>query len=235
VAIDILYEDNHLLIVNKPAGLLTQPNEGEGSSAEELAKRYIKDKYEKPGAVYLEAVHRLDKPASGAVAFARTSKAAARLSAAIREKRCHKVYWALVEGTLEEQGTLDHWLIHDDHYASVAIPDAAGAKRALLSYRVIGTDGSTTLVEIVLETGRYHQIRAQFAAAGHPVIGDNKYSGSRSWPSGGIALHSRTLELPHPTLQQNIAVTAALPLCWREAMIRLMDPATIQQTFPQKS
>ena len=192
-----LYEDNHLLIVNKPAGLLTQPSGTEQDSLEARWKKWIKEKYHKPGNVFLEAIHRLDKPVSGIVVFAKTSKALSRLNQAERKK----VYTALLEKEpMEREETLKHHLVHDDFHARV---DPSG-KLAVLHYKMIGE----RRVEIELETGRYHQIRAQFAAIGCPIVGDKRYGSSTAVAGGGIMLHHSGVELQHPITGERVRVVS---------------------------
>jgi len=196
----ILYEDNHLFVLNKPCGLLTQPSGTDQDSLEAWGKQWIKEKYHKSGNVFLEAVHRLDKPASGIVVFARTSKALSRLNTAMRNKSTLKNYLALVEGYPgAQEGLLEHNLVHDEHMARVGGADERGAKLARLRYRVVRQSADATLLEIVLETGRYHQIRVQLAALGCPIAGDFKYgSRKRHHCEGCIALHHCRLQIPHP-------------------------------------
>jgi 23S rRNA pseudouridine1911/1915/1917 synthase len=183
--LEIIYQDNHLLVVNKPAGLLTQPSPDEERSAETLAKRQI-------GRPFLEAVHRLDRPVSGVVVFAKTSKALKRLQAAVRERRYTKVYHAWVEGKMpQNEGTLIHNLVHLDRRAAVA-PEG---KRAELTYKVLERRGDRSLVEIHPLTGRYHQIRCQLAEVGCPIVGDGKYGAE---PQSTILLKHVRCTLPHP-------------------------------------
>ncbi len=190
ILLDPIYCDNHLLVLNKPAGVATQPD------FHEEARAWVKESFSKPGNVFLEPIHRLDKPVGGIVVFARTSKALSRLNAAMREKRIRKTYIAKVEGVVEKEGTLEHDLVHGDFQAFVS----PKGKRAILHYRRLKKSEKHSLVKIELETGRYHQIRAQFAAIGHPVVGDAKY-GSREKHSQ-IALHHQTLILEHPTTKE---------------------------------
>lgn len=191
---NIIFCDNHLLVVDKPVGMATQPD------LEECAKAWVKKKFNKPGNVFLEPAHRLDKPVSGLVLFARTSKALSRLQAMMREREIRKTYLALVEGKLRDQeGTLKHRLVHDEFHARV---DEEG-KEAILHYRVLGTHKNVNLVEVVLETGRYHQIRAQFSAIGCPIVGDQKYRSTQSFPEG-IALQHQKLEFKHPVTKEKI-------------------------------
>jgi 23S rRNA pseudouridine1911/1915/1917 synthase len=196
---DILYEDNHLLAVNKPAGILTQPSGTSQISLEALCKTYLKEKYGKPGNVFLEAVHRLDKPVSGIVLFARTSKALARLHALFREGKVVKIYQALVENTPHpSEGILEHYLLHEDHYARVVEANTPGAQFCRLHYQLLHAREPGFLLEIELITGRYHQIRAQLAAIGLPIIGDERYGSKRRLSDNSIALHHSRLEFKHP-------------------------------------
>jgi 23S rRNA pseudouridine1911/1915/1917 synthase len=202
----ILFCDNHLLIVSKPAGISTQPHEGERRNATDEAKAWVKKEFHKPGAVFLEPVHRLDKPVSGIVLFARTSKALSRLQEAMRERKMKKVYVACVEGVIQEDsGTLEHRLVHETHLARVH-PEG---KPALLEYKVMERGARHTVLEVVLVTGRYHQIRAQFSAIGHPLIGDQKYGASTFHEE--IALHHGRLELTHPVTQEPLVVVDTAP------------------------
>lgn len=197
-----IFEDNHLLVLNKPAGLLTQPSGTEQESLEQQAKEWIKVVHRKPGNVFLEAVHRLDKPVSGIVVFGKTSKGLSRLNASMRAKQTRKMYWAWVEGMLlADEGILENFLLHDEFHAKVVQNDHPEGKLARLTYKVIERKNERTWVEIELETGRYHQIRLQFSALGHPIWGDRKYGGQQSYEAGAIALHHRSLQLPHPISQ----------------------------------
>lgn len=213
-ALEILYEDNHLLAINKPAGLLTQPNQTDAPSLEELAKSYIKKKYRKKGNVFLHAIHRLDKPVSGIVLFARTSKALSRLNSQMRERRIQKTYAAKVEGHLKEKtGKLCHQLSHGSHRASVK--KGGSSKKAILSYTVKKEYPHSTLLLIELYTGRYHQIRAQLSQVGHPILGDTKYGAVQKFSR--LALHHTQLIFYHPitneilTIQSNIKLFFNFP------------------------
>ncbi len=202
---DILFEDSHLLAVNKPAGLITQPSLEHPHSLEEQCKQYIKTAYNKPGNVFLHAVHRLDRVVSGIVLFAKTSKALSRLQEALRDGRFEKTYVALVEGVLVvPQGVLEHYLVHGDGKAYVC---KKNGKRCQLSYETTRIVDGGSVVTIQLHTGRYHQIRAQFAAIGHPIKGDVKY-GSVSRGLSSIALHHASLVFPHPISKEKISLIA---------------------------
>lgn len=193
-----LYWDNHLLILEKPAGIATQPD------FHQLAKAYVKEKANKPGNVFLEPIHRLDKPVSGMVLFARTSKALSRLNEAMRQKKIEKYYLASVEGEIAREGTLRHNLLHGDHKALVN----PQGKEAILHYRRLETRENFSLIEIHLVTGRYHQIRCQFAEEGYPIVGDKKY-GSRQ--KGCLALHHHRLSFPHPTTGKYLTIECPAP------------------------
>lgn len=207
-----LFEDNHLLILNKPTGLLTQPSGTEQDSLEQQAKAWIKAVYHKPGNVFLEAVHRLDKPVSGVVVFGKTSKALSRLNASMRAKETRKMYWAWVEGVLSaDEGELEHFLLHDEFHAKVVQEGHPEGKLARLTYQVLQRKDNRTLVEIELATGRYHQIRLQFAALGYPIWGDRKYGGKQQYEPDAIALHHRSLQLPHPISQALMTFEAPPP------------------------
>lgn len=201
--VEVLFVDNHLLVVNKRPGIATQPSPTSDKSLEADCKQWIKERYGKPGEVFLHPIHRLDKPVSGIVLFARTSKALSRLNASMRSREMHKCYTARVEGMLRPfEGKLEHYLVHGDHYAHVCSSNSKDAKLACLSYVVKESGDSETTVEISLETGRYHQIRAQMAAIGHPVVGDVKYGSTRKLPTGGIALSHTRFSFPHPVSRE---------------------------------
>lgn len=203
--LEILYLDNHLLAVNKPSGLLTQPSDAHITDLETQAKLWIKNKFDKPGNVFLHPIHRLDKQVSGIVLFARTSKALSRLNTQMRERKIRKIYIAQIEGSLpSNHGELVHMLCHGEHRAYVS----QSGKEARLTFTVIDTTQYGAVVEIVLHTGRYHQIRVQFAQIGHPLIGDTKY-GSQ-YPATSIALHHTKMTFHHPVSGAEIVVESAL-------------------------
>jgi 23S rRNA pseudouridine1911/1915/1917 synthase len=202
----ILFEDNHLLVLNKPAGLPTQSKPGGTDSLEIRGKALIKTKF-------LHAVHRLDTPVSGVVIFAKTQKALQRLQATFRSQATEKIYQAWVEGIVrKKQGTLEHWLIHGDKCALQGSSGDPKAKLCLLEYRCLKTEGGKTLVEITLKTGRYHQIRAQWAIVGHPVWGDQKYGSRVPYPQEGIALHHLRCAITHPVRKERLVFEAPSPL-----------------------
>ena len=211
----VLYEDNHIIIVNKAASEIVQGDKTGDKTLAEMVKEYIKEKYNKPGAVFLGVVHRLDRPVSGVVVFARTSKALERLNAMFREGgRIKKTYWAITEERpAEEEGSLRHWIARNAKTnRSHAYQKPKGdAKEALLDYRVLGASTNYTLVEVDLKTGRHHQIRAQLSAIGCSIKGDLKYGAKRSNKDGGISLHSRKVEFLHPVGGKPISVTAPTP------------------------
>ncbi len=205
----ILFADNHLLAVNKPAGLLSQDSGTGLRNLEDWAREWVRVDKNKSGAVFLNAAHRIDKVVSGVVLFARTSKALSRLNEDIRKRACRKIYHALVEGAPKKPAAeLVHWLSHENHRAELSREGAAGAQRAALSYVTLKRVGALTLLEIDLETGRYHQIRAQLAAMGTPIAGDVKYGAAARSKDGAIALHHRRLEVTHPTLKKPVVIEA---------------------------
>jgi 23S rRNA pseudouridine1911/1915/1917 synthase len=214
--LDILFEDNHLLAVNKPAGTATMGVAAETESVLNQARQYIKQRYNKPGNVYLGVVSRLDAVVSGVLVFARTSKAAARLSEQYASHQAQKTYWAIVAGSIEPEGELVDWVFKDEAHKRMAVAASRGpeSQQAILRYRLLRAIGSDSLVEIELITGRKHQIRLQFAARGHAVRGDRKYSSSQHF-AAGIALHARRLVIDHPTLHEPVEIVAELPLAWR--------------------
>lgn len=208
----ILLCDNHLLAVAKPGGMLTQPSPSSPVSLEAWAKDWVAREFHKPGAVFLHAVHRLDRPVSGVVLFARTSKALSRLNAAQRERRGEKEYRAVVHGEpVPAEGSWEDWLVHRRLHAAVAAADTPGARRARLRYRVLASRGGVSLVAVYLETGRYHQIRVQFASRSHPIVGDSKYDAPEELPAHAIALHHYRLVVPHPVRDARVDLVAALP------------------------
>ncbi len=219
----MLFEDFHLLIVNKPAPLLTQAPPGV-PNLEVLAKAYIKQKYAKPAGVYLGVPHRLDRPVSGVVCFARNTKAAQRVHAQFADHRVRKVYWALVDGLVASQsGVWDDWIrkVADEPRVERAQEGEPGAKLATLEYRVLHRFATTTLLELAPLTGRMHQLRVQSAWRGHPVLGDAAYGSTQEFGPVAelardrvIALHARKLILEHPFSKQPLIVEAPVPAYW---------------------
>ncbi|WP_164104661.1 RluA family pseudouridine synthase [Candidatus Laterigemmans baculatus] len=217
----VLYEDNHLLVLNKPAGLATVGTT-DRPSVYRWAGEYLKQKYNKPGNVFVGIVSRLDTVTSGVLVVARTSKGAARLSEQIRHSRMRKVYQTVVEGQLaSDAGTLENWLRKDDaaHRMRVTRADRDDAQLARLRYRTLAQLHDKSLLEVELLTGRKHQIRVQMSAAGHPVWGDRKYAATTPAVGAGIALHSSVLELEHPTRREPLRFEAPPPAAW--AALRL--------------
>lgn len=212
---EVLYEDNHIVIVNKAASEIVQGDKTGDTPLSDMVKAYIKEKYHKPGAVFLGVVHRLDRPVSGVVVFARTSKALERLNAMFREGgRIRKTYWALVKSRpAEPQAELVHYLVRNEQqnksYAYSA--ERAGAKRSVLSYRLLCSLDHYHLLEVSLQTGRHHQIRCQLAKIGSPIKGDLKYGADRSNPDGSISLHARRIQFEHPVSKVMIDVVAPVP------------------------
>ena len=211
---EVIYEDNHIIIVNKQSGEIVQGDKTGDRPLSDIVKDYIKERYAKPGAVFLGVVHRLDRPASGLVVFARTSKALARLNKMFAEGEVHKTYWAIVKNTPREpEGTLTHWLVRNEKQNKSYAYDQEkpNAKKAILKYKVIGHSDNYTLLEVQLMTGRHHQIRCQLAAMGCPIKGDLKYGAPRSNPNGSISLLSRRVEFIHPVSKEPIVAEAPLP------------------------
>ena len=213
--LQVLYEDNHLLGVYKPAGVLVQGDATGDTTLLEMAKSYIAERYAKPGNVYLGLVHRLDRPVAGVVLFARTSKAASRLSKQFRERTVEKVYWAVVEGQPEPpQGALTAYISRDGRQSQVRRTAADGARLAELRYRTLETRGGRSLLEVSLGTGRHHQIRAQLAHHGHPIVGDVKYGASAALPRKRIALLAKRLVVSHPTRDETVKLESPVPDDW---------------------
>ena len=211
---EVVYEDNHIIIVNKQSGEIVQGDKTGDRPLSDIVKDYIKEKYQKPGAVFLGVVHRLDRPVSGLVVFARTSKALTRLNKMFAEGEVHKTYWALVKNAPQEtEATLTHWLVHNEkqNKSYAYATEKPNAKKAILKYRLIGKSDNYSLLEVQLMTGRHHQIRCQLAAMGCPIKGDLKYGAPRSNPDGSISLLSRKMEFIHPVSKERITVEAPLP------------------------
>lgn len=214
----VLYEDNHIIAVSKTCHEIVQGDKTGDTPLSDIVKAYIKEKYQKPGEVFLGVTHRLDRPTTGVVLFARTSKALTRLNKMFQshEQIC-KTYWAIVEKNdkllSDEAIRLEHYLWRNEkqNKSFVVKPGTKDAKRAVLSYKAIARGDRYTLLEINLETGRHHQIRCQLAAIGCPIKGDLKYGAKRSNPDGGISLHARKIEFVHPVSKQQISIIAPVP------------------------
>ena len=212
--LQILYEDNHLIVINKRAGDLVQGDKTGDAPLSDILKAYIQEKYNKPGQVFLGVVHRLDRPTTGAVIFARTSKALERMNKIMRDRQAHKIYWALVEGDPKpEEQTLVHYLNKNPkNNKSTAFPRPSDqSKKAILHYKKRAKLDFYSLLEIELETGRHHQIRCQLSVIGHPIKGDLKYGSKRSNKNGGIHLHAREIRFEHPVKKTELIIQAPLP------------------------
>jgi 23S rRNA pseudouridine1911/1915/1917 synthase len=215
--LDILYEDNHCLAIAKPAGVLSTHYQGQDETLDRAVKSYLKEKHRKPGKVFLGVVHRLDRPVSGVLLFARTSKAAARLAEQFRQGTIEKVYWAVVEGSVAKlAGTLEDWLKKDHTAGRVEVvgPRTPGARQGLLHFQRRAQHGSLTWLEVRPQTGRTHQLRVQLAHHGYPIYGDAKYGSIRIF-DGAIALHARSLTFLHPIRYEPITLVAEIPQAWR--------------------
>ena len=210
---EIIYEDNHLIAVNKRAGDLVQGDKTGDVPLPELLKSYLKEKFNKPGEVFLGVIHRLDRPTTGVVVFARTSKGLERMNAAFKNRETQKSYWALVEGQIVEDGQLHHYLKKNPKTnKSIAFKRTEpGAKEAKLSYRILNCGERYSLLEVDLQTGRHHQIRSQLAAVGHPIKGDVKYGARRGERDKSICLHAQSLTFLHPTTKESIRIEAGIP------------------------
>ena len=210
----VLYEDNHVIIVAKQAGEIVQGDKtGERTLADDV-KAYIKERYAKPGEVFLGIVHRLDRPVSGVVVFARTSKALTRLNEMFRDARVQKTYWALVQNPPKEQeATLTHYIVRNEkqNKSYAYATERPSSKKAVLDYKVIGHSDRYCLLEVHLRTGRHHQIRCQLAAIGCPIRGDLKYGAPRSNPDGSISLNAHSVRFEHPVSHNDIYVEAPVP------------------------
>ena len=210
----VLYEDNHIIVINKEAGEIVQGDKTGDASLCDTMKQYLKEKYAKPGNVFIGLPHRLDRPVSGIVVFAKTSKALERLNRMFSEGAVKKIYWALTKGVpTPAEADIDSWILRNEKMnKSFSYPkEVKGAKRALLHYRLAAASQNYNLIEVELKTGRHHQIRCQLSSIGCPIKGDLKYGAQRSNPDGSISLHARYIEFTHPVSKELIALTAPLP------------------------
>jgi len=210
-----LYEDNHIIIVRKEAGEIVQGDKTGDTPLSETVKAYLKEKYSKPGNVFCGVVHRIDRPVTGVVLFAKTSKALTRLNEMLKKGEIHKTYWALVEGKRKDkEGEIESWLLSDGrtNKTRVVAPDTPGAKYSKLKYKVIAEGDRYSILEVTLLTGRKHQIRVQLSSTSTPIKGDLKYGARRSNIGGGISLLAKRIEFIHPVSKQPVAVeTDILP------------------------
>ena len=218
--LQILHEDNHIIVVNKRVGDIVQGDKTGDKPLSEVVKEYLKDKYNKPGEVFLGVVHRLDRPTTGMVVFARTSKALTRLNDLFKNRETRKTYWAIVKNKPQESAaTLTHFLVRNEksNTSKAHSKEVNNSKKAILDYKIIATLQNYYVLEIELHTGRHHQIRAQLAAIGCPIKGDLKYGFDRSNPDGGICLHARQLAFTHPVSKENLTIIAPVPddALWR--------------------
>lgn len=214
MSLEILFEDNHLIVINKRPSDIVQGDKTGDETLPDKIKAYLKEKYQKPGNVFCGVVHRLDRPTSGAVVFARTSKALERLNKQFRDKETNKIYWAIVEHAPPmSEGTLVHFLKKNEKqnksYASLT--EQSGTKRAVMHYKQVASSDRYFLLEITLETGRHHQIRCQLSTIGCPIKGDVKYGAKRPNRDGSISLHSRSLSVNHPILKSEMSFIANPP------------------------
>lgn len=211
----VLYEDNHIIIVNKASGEIVQGDKTGDKPLSEIVKEYLKEKYNKPGNVFCGVTHRLDRPTSGVVIFAKTSKALSRLNEMFRKDSIDKVYWAIVKNRPSKiEDKLVHYLIKDEkkNKSSAFNTEKPNTKKAVMHYKLISTSQNYSLLEVNLETGRHHQIRCQLAKIGSPIKGDLKYGAERSNPDGSISLHARSISFIHPVSKVKIEVTAPVPM-----------------------
>jgi 23S rRNA pseudouridine1911/1915/1917 synthase len=237
--LDILCEDGPVIAVNKPAGLIVQGAPSGVVSLVDLVKQYLKEKYAKPGNVYLGIVQRLDRPVSGVVVFSRNSKCAARLTEQFRERLVQKTYLAVLDGVPEpSEGTLTDWILRDEQQqgpVQIVSAETPAARQAVLSYRVLEQRAGRALVQIDLGTGRMHQIRVQFAHRGWPILGDVKYGAPRPFPGADvqdprtrpIALHAASLTFKHPIRYEELTISAPVPRTWRALGFERSLPAAI--------
>jgi 23S rRNA pseudouridine1911/1915/1917 synthase len=219
MSLQVIFEDNHLIAVNKPAGILVHADETEDTTLEDYVKNYIKVRYKKPGAVFLGTIHRIDRPVSGAIVFARTSKALTRMNDLFKNREIEKTYWAITQERPDQiSGHLEHFIAKDRSKNVARIYDnmssrakAAKAKKAKLSYKLIASAENRSVLEVKLETGRPHQIRVQLSQIGSPIVGDLKYGAPFPMDDATIALHSRSISFIHPVKKEPVTIVADPP------------------------
>lgn len=223
----VLYEDNHIIAVSKAVGEITQGDKTGDRTLGDDVKEYIKVKYNKPGEVFLGVTHRLDRPTTGVVLFARTGKALSRLNEMFRTHHAiRKTYWAVVQGApRQREARLENWLTRNEklNKSFIVGKEQGDAKQAILTYKTLAVGEHYSLLEVDLQTGRHHQIRCQLAAIGCPIRGDLKYGAKRSNPDGGISLHARQIEFIHPVSKEHIVITAPTPneKLWNDLVAQL--------------
>lgn len=211
---EVIYEDNHIIAVNKTCREIVQGDKTGDTPLSDLLKEWLKEKYHKPGNVFVGVSHRLDRPVSGTVIFAKTSKALSRLNEMFRAGQVKKTYWAIVKNRPPvDEGTLEHWLVRNEkqNKSYAYTQEKPNSKKAILHYKLIARSDKYYLLEIDLKTGRHHQIRCQLAKMGCPIKGDLKYGAERSNPDGGISLHSRSAEFIHPVSKEPVRIIAEVP------------------------
>lgn len=226
--LDILYEDNHLIVINKKAGDITQGDKTGDTPLPDKVKEYLKQKYAKPGNVFCGVIHRLDRPTTGIVILAKTSKALSRMNELFRKDEIQKTYWAIVEDKpLKTEGMLKHYLIKNEkqNKSYAYTTPKSGAKEAILTYKLLVTADRYSLLEVNLQTGRHHQIRCQLANTGSIIKGDLKYGAKRSNPDGSISLHARSISFIHPISKEHLTITAPVPYdnLWKVLETSVLD------------
>ncbi len=226
----VLYEDNHVIIVSKASGEIVQGDKTGDQPLSDIVKKYIKEEHGKPGNVFLGVVHRLDRPVAGVVVFAKTSKALSRLNDMFRDGKVHKTYWAVVQGKPDiPEATLEGWLTRNEkqNKSYIRQREVPGAKKAVLHYRLLAATDRYSLLEVILMTGRHHQIRCQLAHMGCPIKGDLKYGARRSNPDGSISLLAKKVEFDHPVSHLHICAEAPVPddNLW-QALVAPANPVT---------
>ena len=211
---EVIYEDNHLIAVNKTCREIVQGDKTSDTPLSEILKAWLKEKYAKPGNVFVGVAHRLDRPVSGLVLFAKTSKALARLNEMFRTGDIKKTYWAIVKNSPPtEEGTLEHWLVRNEkqNKSYAYTEEKPNSKKAILHYKLLARSDNYYLLEVDLKTGRHHQIRCQLAKMGCPIKGDLKYGSERSNKDGGISLHARKAQFIHPVSKEPVEIVASVP------------------------